>query len=215
MLSVMVYAENSIMRAGLESIIRSHPDLSVIGSSSNSVSLLKRVEELQPDVVLLEWLEDDNEPVWETLQALGTELSRPALIVLADYEDNDWATDALSKGVRAILPQSASTDEIIATVVAVAVGLVVLPPDLVEDLLPQNSSPPLALPASPIQALTPREIEVLGMVALGLGNKTIASRLGISEHTVKFHVSSIFTKLNASSRTEAVTLGARLGLIML
>ncbi len=215
MLSVIVHAENSIMRAGLESIIRTHPDLSVIGSSSNSVSLLKRVEELQPDVVLLEWLEDDNEPVWETLQALGTELSRPALIVLADYEDNDWATDALNKGVRAILPQSASTDEIIATVVAVAVGLVVLPPDLVEDLLPQNGSPTSALPASPIQALTPREIEVLGMLALGLGNKTIASRLGISEHTVKFHVSSIFTKLNASSRTEAVTLGARLGLIML
>lgn len=215
MLSVMVHAENSIMRAGLESIIRSHPDLSVIGSSSNSVSLLKLVEELQPDVVLLEWLEDDNEPVWETLQALGTELSRPALIVLADYEDNDWTTDALNKGVRAILPQSASTDEIIATVVAVAVGLVVLPPDLVEDLLPQNSSSPPVLPASPIQALTPREIEVLGMLALGLGNKTIASRLGISEHTVKFHVSSIFTKLNASSRTEAVTLGARLGLIML
>jgi DNA-binding NarL/FixJ family response regulator len=215
MLSVMVYSDNSIMRAGLESIIRSHPDLSVIGSSSNSVSLLKQLEELQPDVVLLEWLEDDNEPVWETLQALGTELSRPALIVLADYEDNDWTTDALNKGVRAILPQSASTDEIIATVVAVAVGLVVLPPDLVEDLLPQNSSPTPALPASPIQALTPREIEVLGMLALGLGNKTIASRLGISEHTVKFHVSSIFSKLNASSRTEAVTLGARLGLIML
>jgi DNA-binding NarL/FixJ family response regulator len=129
-------------------------------------------------VVLLEWLEDDNEPVWETLQALGTELSRPALIVLADYEDNEWATDALNKGVRAILPQSASTDEIIATVVAVAVGLVVLPPDLVEDLLPQNGSPTSALPASPIQALTPREVEVLGMLALGLGNKTIASRLG-------------------------------------
>jgi DNA-binding CsgD family transcriptional regulator len=64
-------------------------------------------------------------------------------------------------------------------------------------------------------ALTPREIEVLGMLAEGLGNKSVARRLSISEHTVKFHVSSIFTKLNAKSRTEAVTLGARLGLIML
>ncbi|HKC74673.1 MAG TPA: response regulator transcription factor, partial [Chloroflexota bacterium] len=63
--------------------------------------------------------------------------------------------------------------------------------------------------------LTPREIEVLGMLAEGLGNKTIARRLGISEHTVKFHVGSIFAKLDASSRTEAVTLGARRGLIML
>jgi DNA-binding CsgD family transcriptional regulator len=69
--------------------------------------------------------------------------------------------------------------------------------------------------APPTQPLTPREIEVLGMLAEGLGNKTIARRLGISEHTVKFHVGSILAKLDASSRTEAVTLGARRGLIML
>jgi DNA-binding CsgD family transcriptional regulator len=69
--------------------------------------------------------------------------------------------------------------------------------------------------APPAQQLTPREIEVLGMLAEGLGNKTIARRLGISEHTVKFHVGSILAKLDASSRTEAVTLGARRGLIML
>jgi DNA-binding NarL/FixJ family response regulator len=99
--------------------------------------------------------------------------------------------------------------------VAAAVGLVVLHPDFIEDLFPQNDSPTRALSSSPIQSLTPREIEVLGMLALGLGNKIIAKRLGISEHTVKFHISSIFQKLNASSRTEAVTLGARLGLIML
>lgn len=215
MFEVMVHAENSIMQAGLESILRTHPDLSVVGSSSNSVSLLKRVEELQPDIMLLEWLGEDDEFVWETLQALGNGLSSPAIVVLADIEGNDWATDALKLGVRAILPRRASSDEIIAAVVAAAAGLVVLHPDLIEDLLPQNGSPARVLPTSPIQALTPREVEVLGMLALGLGNKTIASRLGISEHTVKFHVSSIFTKLNASSRTEAVTLGARLGLIML
>jgi DNA-binding CsgD family transcriptional regulator len=71
------------------------------------------------------------------------------------------------------------------------------------------------LPAPPNQALTPREIEVLGMLAEGLGNKAIAWRLDISEHTVKFHVGSILAKLNASSRTEAVTLGIRQGLILL
>nr|WP_277922584.1 response regulator transcription factor [Coleofasciculus sp. FACHB-1120] len=84
-----------------------------------------------------------------------------------------------------------------------------------DSLLPLKESSARRLPASPIQALTPREIEVLGMLALGMGNKNIAKHLSISEHTVKFHVSSIFQKLNASSRTEAVTLGARLGLIML
>nr|WP_228035594.1 response regulator transcription factor [Oculatella sp. LEGE 06141] len=72
-----------------------------------------------------------------------------------------------------------------------------------------------SLPASPSQVLTPREIEVLGMLAEGLGNKAIAKRLSISEHTVKFHISSIFTKFGVSSRTEAVMLGARQGLILL
>ncbi|MBD0364164.1 MAG: response regulator transcription factor, partial [Coleofasciculus sp. C3-bin4] len=82
-------------------------------------------------------------------------------------------------------------------------------------LLPLRESPDPTLTPSLLQSLTPREIEVLGMLALGLSNKTIAKRLGISDHTVKFHVSSIFTKLNASTRTEAVAVGARLGLIML
>lgn len=85
--------------------------------------------------------------------------------------------------------------------------------DLLLTLLPMSER--VVEATTPLQALTSREIEVLGMLAEGLGNKAIAKRLGISEHTVKFHVSSIFSKLNASSRTEAVTLGARQGLIML
>jgi len=215
MLSVMVHALNPIMQAGLESIIHSHPDLEVVGSSSHFVSLLKRMEEIQPDIVLLEWSLADNEPIWETLHAQGTGLNPPAFVILADYEDSDWATDALNKGVRGIIPRNAATDEILAAVVAASTGLVVLPLDLVEDLLPRSLSSTPALPTSPIQSLTPRETEVLEMLALGTGNKTIASRLGISEHTVKFHISSIFTKLNVSSRTEAVTVGVRLGWIML
>lgn len=215
MFSVMVHAKNSIIQVGLESILGTHPDLMVVGSPSPWSSLSRRIEEYQPDVVLVEWRENENEPVWESLQMNGSGLSHPAIVILADSEDNDWVTTALNRGVRAILSPRASTDEIVAAAVAAATGLVVLYPELVEDLLPRTESPAPVELISPIQALTPREIEVLGMLALGLGNKAIASKLGISEHTVKFHVSSIFSKLNASSRTEAVTLGARLGLIML
>lgn len=202
------------MQAGLESIIRTNPTLQVIGRSGNADSLLQRFEELQPDVVLLEWLNDQEEPIWETLLTKGTGVNSPALVILGDFEDNDGVRRALLGGVRSVLPRSAATEEIVAAVLAVATGLVVLHPDLMEDWLPHTESTARALPM-PIQALTPREIEVLRMLALGLGNKSIASRLSISEHTVKFHVSSIFTKLNARTRTEAVTLGARLGLIML
>lgn len=215
MISVMVHTSNLIIRAGLESIIRTNPALEVVGSSSGMTTLGRRVEELQPDVVLLEWLGSDDETVLENELTFVTEPNAPAVVVLADNAEKDWAIDVLNKGVRSLLPRSATADEIVASVVAAAMGLVVLHPDFIEDLFPRNESSARTLPSSPMQALTPREIEVLGMLALGLGNKTIAKRLGISEHTVKFHISSIFQKLNASSRTEAVTLGARLGLIML
>jgi DNA-binding NarL/FixJ family response regulator len=211
----MVTADNLIVRAGLESIIRSNPALEVVGSSSDVATLVQLVEELQPDVVLLEGLGGDDEPVSERLLTKSAGESVPAVVALTDNANNDWAMDALSKGVRAILPRSATAEEIVAAVIAAATGLVVLHPEVVDSLLPLKEFPTRALPTSPIQALTAREIEVLGMLALGLGNKTIARRLGISEHTVKFHVSSIFAKLSASTRTEAVTLGARLGLIML
>jgi len=210
--SVLVAAADSIVRVGLESIVRTSPELVVVGSSSNLATLAALIEERSPDVVLMELGYDES---ISQMVAIGA-LSGVAIVLLADDLQGDWTTEALRLGVRAVLSRSATAEEIVPTVVAAAAGLVVLHPKVFDSLLPvlpTNVRPFDS--ASPIQALTPREIEVLGMLAEGLGNKTIARRLGISEHTVKFHVSSILTKLNASSRTEAVTLGARQGLIML
>lgn len=216
MTSVLVAAADNIVRAGLESIVRASPELIVVGSSSNLDTLAALIEARLPDVVLMELGRHNDEPVSEKLLALGAvSPPAPAIVVLGDYLHGDWTTEALRLGVRAVLPRSATAEEIVPTVVAAAAGLVVLHPDVCDSLLPVLPSTARTLPTSPVQALTPREIEVLGMLAEGLGNKAIARRLSISEHTVKFHVSSIFTKLNASSRTEAVTLGARQGLIML
>jgi two-component system, NarL family, response regulator YdfI len=123
--------------------------------------------------------------------------------------------DLLRAGVRGILPNQATPNEMVSTIVATASGLTVIHPDVMESLISLFAIVNRSLPSPPTQALTTREIEVLGMLAEGLGNKTIARRLNLSEHTVKFHISSIFSKLNASSRTEAVILGARQGLILL
>jgi len=113
-----------------------------------------------------------------------------------------------------VLSRDAGPEEIMATVDATAVGLVVLHQDAASLLLSLVPAGSRVAASSEIEALTPREIEVLVMLAEGEGNKTIARRLGISEHTVKFHVGSILAKMHASSRTEAVTLGVRQGLIM-
>lgn len=215
MIRVAIAAADNIVRAGLESIVRTSPDLAVVGSSSDVATLAAVIEDYSPDVLLIELGLHDDEPVSEKLLALGVSPPAPAIVVLADDLNADWTTEALRLGVKALLPRSVTAEEILPTVVAAAAGLVVLHPDVFDSLLPVLPSTARTLPTLPVQALTPREIEVLGMLAEGLGNKAIARRLNISEHTVKFHVSSIFTKLNASSRTEAVTLGARQGLIML
>ena len=216
MIRVAIAAADNIVRAGLESIVRASPSLAVVGSSSNLDTLAALIEDYSPDVVLIELGLHNDEPLSEKLLALGAvSPPAPAIVVLADDIHSDQTTEALRLGVRVLLPRSATAEEIVPAVVAAATGLVVLHPDVFDLLLPVLPSTARTLPTSPVQALTPREIEVLGMLAEGLGNKAIARRLSISEHTVKFHVSSIFTKLNASSRTEAVTLGARQGLIML
>jgi two-component system, NarL family, response regulator YdfI len=212
---VLVAATNPIVRAGLESIVRTNPDLLTIGSSADPVTLAAAIATHNPDVVLIELSLPEGEPVSEKLVALS-EVGELPIAILIDTEDRDRLPELLRSGVKAILPRSASAEEILQAVEAVASGLVVLHADAIDlllTLLPMSER--VVEATTPLQALTSREIEVLGMLAEGLGNKAIAKRLGISEHTVKFHVSSIFSKLNASSRTEAVTLGARQGLIML
>jgi len=132
----------------------------------------------------------------------------------------------LQRGVRAVLPRDSTSSEILAAIEAVAAGLVVVHPDALHalhafsetnDFRKSAASSPVTGEKSltAVELLTTREVEVLGMLAEGLGNKEIAWRMQISEHTVKFHVSSIFGKLGVGSRTEAVTLGLRRGLIML
>jgi len=113
-----------------------------------------------------------------------------------------------------VLPRAATAEEIILAIEAVAAGLVVLHPDRVDALRSVQPGQDRSDRAAR-ESLTARETEVLTMMAEGLGNKRIAARLGISGHTVKFHVASVLGKLSASSRTEAVTIGLREGLIMI
>src|SRR5262249_18354602 len=143
------------------------------------------------------------------------ELSRlphgPAVVVLARDPRRALTPDALRAGVRAALPPEATAAEVTAAIEAAAAGLIALPAD---DLASVSGLAGHETDAA-LQPLTARETEVLGMIAEGLGNKIIAARLGISDHTVKFHIASIFTKLGAGSRTEAVTIGVRRGLILI
>ncbi|MBH8574518.1 response regulator transcription factor [Nostocaceae cyanobacterium CENA369] len=209
MIRVIVVASSPVVRAGLSAVVSGNPRLTVVGSASNLDVLAREVEQLQPDVVLVD-LSGNPQAIWEKLLLVQEEQYPLRILVIVEELDNIDLEEALNSGVRGILPSSSTESEIAAAVEAIAFGLVVLHPDAVE-LLPVREK----VAVNPVQTLTPREIEVLGMLGSGLSNKAIAKRLYISEHTVKFHLSSIFQKLGVSTRTEAVTVGVRLGLIML
>jgi DNA-binding NarL/FixJ family response regulator len=195
---VSVVAPSEIVRAGLVALLQTSPSISVVGSHAS----LSAIGEEEYGALVLVDAETEESPITGT-------------VILSDVGDPSWISNALRSGAKAILPRNATGPEIIAAIEGAALGLVVLHPESIQGVIPVAASSDRLVPAAPQQALTPREIEVLRMLAEGQGNKAIAWKLNISEHTVKFHVSSIFSKLNVSTRTEAVTLGVRLGLILL
>jgi NarL family two-component system response regulator YdfI len=197
---LLVAAPTAVMRAGLEALISSDPEIELAGSFPD----LSSVETLRPDVVLAAVSVEDLAPPHDG--------NAPAVVLLSDQGQPAWTSEALRLGVRAVLPRDASPSEVLAAIEAASSGLAVLDPQDLETLL-SNANP---APMSPEPSvLTPREFEVLRMMAEGAANKIIAWKLGISEHTVKFHVASILGKLHAGTRAEAVAIGMRKGLILI
>jgi len=197
---LLIAAPSAVVRAGLEALAASSPELEVIASLPD----LSAAEALHPDVILAAL------PLAEI--APPSNGRTPALVLLTNEAQPAWTQDALRYGVRAVLPRDASQSEILAAVDAAANGLAVLDPRDLDQLLASATPAPAAAETS---TLTARELEVLHMIAEGAANKIIAWKLNISEHTVKFHVASILAKLGASTRTEAVTIGIRKGLVLL
>ncbi len=203
---VLIVAPSAVVRAGVGSFLCFNPPLQVAGSLA-SLSSLPDLDAADADVVLLDW---DH----AALPFAGAgEASTPPVVLLIGERDAGETMDVVRRGVRGVLPRDASGAEIAAAVEAAASGLIVVHPDVASFFQPLRAEDREA--GAFEESLTPREIEVLALLAEGAGNKEIAHRLGISEHTIKFHVGSILAKLGATSRTEAVTLGVRRGLIML
>ena len=212
MIRVCIVAASPLARAGLENLLAAR-GVEVAGSFATIDSLGDLLADSAPDVILVDASGDSPEVL--VAQLTDSDLaSDAAIVVLADNLPPAFSADALRAGVRAVLPSDVSPDQLVASLQAVAAGLFVIHPTELTTVLPgavpaTQSLPELAEP------LTRREREVLQMLASGLGNKEIAARLNISDHTAKFHVASILGKLGAATRTEAVSLGIRRGLVLL
>jgi two-component system, NarL family, response regulator YdfI len=213
MIGVLIFAVDAKLRRTLEHLPRKDTAVAIVGIADNQPSLVSVAETSNVDVVLAQKM-----PPAELLAEWRFRRHAPAWVLFLDPVDGRAAADALTAGASAILPSSTDLAEIITTIRMVAKGLVVIQRQLLAALLSRSEISNGHLQDDDDDhhpRLSKREIAVLTAITDGLSNKEIARRLGISFHTVKFHVASILEKLEVDTRAEAVFKAAQLGIVRL
>ena len=201
---VLIWADDPLVRTGLAALLAEQPGTIAVQAGSEG-DLAATVSAGDIDVILWD-VGDGSDPALDQLASAGLAL----VPVVALLPDRAAAARSLAAGTRGLILRTADAETLAAAARAAASGLMVLDAAVAEDLLTRGPSG-----GALVEELSPREAEVLSLMAEGLSNKAIAERLGISEHTAKFHVHTILGKLGTQSRTEAVVRAARLGLLSL
>jgi DNA-binding NarL/FixJ family response regulator len=206
MIHIVVIDDHPVVREGLVATLGDDPEFRVVGEAGSAEEALRLVAATQPDVVLID-LELPGTSGLEAIPALRQAHAGAALLVLTAYDTDERVLGALRAGARGYLLKGASLEAIARAVRAVHAGESYLDPRIATKVLAELE------PRRRPTALSAREREVLQLVADGLANKQIARSLGISERTVKFHVTSILNKLGAENRAHAVAIAAQRGLL--
>ena len=204
MIRIVLVDDQTIIRQGLRSLLESQADFQIVGEAENGKSAIALVEELydtpqQPHLILMDGV--------AAIQKLAQQFSSISVLVLSTFDDDEYITQAMQFGAKGYLLKDTPIEEIAYAIRAAIKGYTQLGPGLFQKFLTQSnqSNPPKELPTV-LQALTPREKEVLSLIAKGANNKEIAQELYISERTVKAHITSILSQLNLRDRTQAAIL---------
>ena len=201
---VLVVDDHFVVRMGLVSLVNTEPDLTVVGEADDGEQAIALYQQLQPDLVLMDVRMPGKSGPEATTQI--RRLSDGArVLILSAFDGDEEIHSALAAGAQGYVLKSATGEELIPAIRAVAAGKRWIPTNVATRLKSRNL----------FEELTPREIDVLREVAKGLSNKELADTLGITEHTAKDHLKSILAKLRVADRTQAVTTALQRGIIHL
>jgi DNA-binding NarL/FixJ family response regulator len=211
---VVVADDQEIVRAGFAALLATQPDFEVVGSAADGAEAVRVCTEHRPDVVLM----DVRMPVMDGIQAARRLIGDdgPRVLMLTTFDLDEYVYDALSAGASGFLLKDVAAERLFDAVRVVAAGEALLAPTVTRRLIAEFARLRPRLPPRPdrLEELTPRETEVLRLVAEGLSNGEIAGRLVLSEETVKTHVSRVLTKLDLRDRTQAVVAAYESGLVV-
>jgi DNA-binding NarL/FixJ family response regulator len=203
LIRVLVVDDHPVLRAGLAQLLSGAGDIDVVGLGGDGAEAVSLARELSPDVVLMDLQMPEVDGVEATRQIVAEELAQ--VLVLTSYSDGERIVAALDAGAVGYLLKDAEPDDVLAGIRAVTRGESPIHPKAARQLLGARTARATA------PELTPREAEVLGLVRQGLANKQIARRLGISERTVKAHLTSVFARIGVVDRTQAALWAERHG----
>ncbi len=215
MIRVLIVDDQALVRGGFRSILEGQPDLEIVGEAEDGAQAVEMARDCDPDVVLMDIRMPRLDGIAATRELLDKASDRLRVLVLTTFDHDEYVYEALRAGASGFLLKSAPPRELAGAIRTVAGGDALLAPDitrrLIQDYIERPRPSAIALRA--FDALTPRETEVLTMIARGRSNGEIAAELYLSEPTVKTHVTRVFAKLGVRDRVQAVVLAYEAGLV--
>jgi len=209
-IKVLIADDQALVRTGFRKILESEPDLEVVGEAGDGGEAVEAALLLRPDVVLM----DIRMPRLDGLEATRRLAGKTRVLVLTTFDLNEYVYEALRAGASGFLLKDAPADQLVTAIRVVAAGEALLAPSITRRLIEEFARrPPSDARPAELEALSPRELEVLRLVARGLSNAEVASELYVGDATVKTHVSRILQKLALRDRVQAVVLAYESGLL--